>query len=76
MSKFKKGDQVICIDASDTNGLTMGKFYTIVLKDHSYKDTNIFIKNDRGRNDYFRNNRFISVIEHRNKTINEILNYE
>lgn len=73
MNRFKVGDQVVCINSTQTARLTKGKVYTILPIRVGDTKNMVWIVSDHGFDDYFRDMRFISLMEHRTQTIDEIL---
>lgn len=76
MGKFKEGDYVVCVDDLYYN-LTINKIYK-VLKRHMDDDrhSTIWVRNDKGQESYYHTSLFISIMENRTNTINDILDYD
>lgn len=73
MIKFKEGEKVICIDAIGTDRLTKNKIYNILPIRIGDPHNLVWIVNDFGNDDYFRDGRFVSIIKHRCEIIDGIL---
>lgn len=76
MKIFKKSEQVVCIDISNTKYLTIGQTYNILNIQTTSFGHSIWICNDAGSTFAYDSNLFLSTIEHRNKTIDDILSYD
>lgn len=74
MGKFKEGDQVICIDPT-FNRLTLNKIYNVLPDQLTDRAFTIRIVNDLGHNSFYDEERFISIMEYRSKTIDDIIDY-
>ena len=64
------GDYVICINNKDVF-LTIGKRYLVTSDVLDFEDT-IYINDDRGRESFFTVNKFITLVEWRDKQIDKI----
>jgi hypothetical protein len=76
--------KVICIDDSDTYGITFGKVYTLISTNNNPEDYslpkelhNIFwlslhITDDNGVNRFYFKSKFISLEEHRETILNNL----
>jgi hypothetical protein len=64
----------ICIDNSGQNYIKKSKIYEAINEVDDHKSVGIKILNDNDDIVFYRHSRFVSLIEVRDKKINEILN--
>ena len=71
---FKKGDKIVCIDSSSSDGLTNEKIYIIseVFLDFNGHVSFIYIKNDDHKTRIFKTIRFVHLREFRKLKLNLI----
>lgn len=78
MENFKEGDQVVYIDDSnDLHGsikyITINNVYTVIFTHKTDIDHVIWVVNDNAQETYYTQERFITLMEYRSKTIEGIL---